>query len=483
MKVLQAIVTSSVETLDNRQGLGLVLCSKALPEDIRKQARDWGYSQDAKGLPIFSLRRTDVSGTDWIVMNRTVPATDFTGRTSHVSHTIAIRLSDLNQWLGRQSGRIESPFEFMLRYPWADTWAESPHLIEEADDSLIQAASIKRDERHPREYLPSAPLLAFECPDKRRLVPKSLIWKIDGTKPDELLRLFHEAWVTADPWRVEKNYDDPLEGPNISLAEAWECTFTTNLRNERPDPYKWIMLTSESRGPGNREIMDTAEWSNLGDDEIAQKIGEPFGALLVARSSDPEAWARTETQRRISETISNFERRKEREAGSEQSALIRCIDEMKLEIGKLEVKIIDHQKANDGTDISEDITKTLASKESEIIGLIQGAEKSHQSMVAEFQSQISPLHNLLKTAHDSIQKGQTGPSVSLGLFDSSRSEFMGLSDKYREASWHVAALELAKKLHDEEIEHSRRLNQLESQIASNTTIIAKLENIRSAIFV
>jgi len=303
MKLFQAIVASSVETLDNRQGLGLVECSQHIPEPIKQQARSWGYSSDANGKPIFSLKHIEASGGKWVVMNRTVPATDFTGRASHVSHTIALRLEDLKNWNNQHPGHLVSPFEFMLRFMWKDAWNGTPRWIEAVEEFELDGnvSSHPLKESMPLECSASALLLSFEFQANGKPRPKRLAWKSSDLNSTEMLSLFHQAWIVLDPWRGERKYGNYLGEPESTLAESWDCTFTTNLRDEPPDPYQWVVLSGRDSSQGNREIVDPTSWQSLNEETISNRIGQPFGNLLVARSQNSEIWAQQRISRLLEE--------------------------------------------------------------------------------------------------------------------------------------------------------------------------------------
>lgn len=303
MKLFQAIVASSVETLDNRQGLGLVECSQHMPEPIKQQARSWGYSSDANGKPIFSLKHIEASGGKWVVMNRTVPATDFTGRASHVSHTIALRLEDLKNWNNQHPGHLVSPFEFMLRFMWKDAWNGTPRWIEAVEEFELDGnvSSHPLKESMPLECSASALLLSFEFQANGKPRPKRLAWKSSDLNSTEMLSLFHQAWIVLDPWRGERKYGNYLGEPESTLAESWDCTFTTNLRDEPPDPYQWVVLSGRDSSQGNREIVDPTSWQSLNEETISNRIGQPFGNLLVARSQNSEIWAQQRISRLLEE--------------------------------------------------------------------------------------------------------------------------------------------------------------------------------------
>ena len=117
--ILEAIGASHRNTLEGRQGFGLVKCSRAMPRALQDIALRWEYPVTNDKDPVFTLRDIISDGeTRWTLLNRTVPATDFTGRTgSYVSHTLAIRHEDIFAYFESNPGKGVTPFELMLSYP------------------------------------------------------------------------------------------------------------------------------------------------------------------------------------------------------------------------------------------------------------------------------------------------------------------------------------------------------------------------------
>ena len=178
MKLLQAIVTSSVETLDGRQGFGLVACSRLMPDPIKKQAREWESPSNGNREPVYSYKLVNDAGSNWAVMNRTIPATDYTGRTSHVSHTVAISVEELSEFFRQRSGKVITPSEFMLSFQWQNSWNKTPHWIDEAEDvNSVNILPLRSEEFPPFEWHPAAALLAFQIDGKEISTPKRLAWK------------------------------------------------------------------------------------------------------------------------------------------------------------------------------------------------------------------------------------------------------------------------------------------------------------------
>jgi hypothetical protein len=100
------------------------------------------YSPDAGNTAIYSVKRSE-KDESWMLMNRTVPTGDYTGRAIYVSHTLAFRLDELMDFLAKKQGKISSVFEFMWKFEWKSSWSssETPQWIEESAD--LEASSLE----------------------------------------------------------------------------------------------------------------------------------------------------------------------------------------------------------------------------------------------------------------------------------------------------------------------------------------------------
>ncbi len=476
MKLLQAIVTSSIETLESRQGLGLVECSCTMPDPIKKQARDWGYYSNADGDPIFSFRHIEDPDGKWAVMNRTVPATDFTGRTSYVSHTIALRLTDLKLWMDQHPGRIISPFEFMLGFEWKDKWVGKPRWIKEDEDEEIcwDISSYLLKAPIPLECSASAPLLAFDYPRGSSPQAKLLTWKTGKLKSADMLCLFHQAWIALDPWRGENKYRDHLDEPDSSLADAWDCTFTTNLRNERPDPYQWVVLTGES--PGNIETLDITEWQSLDDSIITQRIGEPIGSLLVARSKNPEEWA-TEGICRLLGELRQIQDAKIEECRTELRATIEEI------FSKLDRACIEHKEPAEGFDtalqmidcenVLKDRLEYINKSKSEFGNAINKAEYTTNATNEEYTRKHRSMTGLLKSA----ESGTNQPcfdKLIVSDIQQYRSDIRILEERFRATVLYYAVSKIASELSKASEEKGKQIATHAEELRGKDKIIDAL---------
>lgn len=312
MKILQAIVTSASETLDGRQGFGLVRCSRILPPLIRQEASDLGYSSDAGGKAIYSLRSCLVAESSWLIMNRTVPDVDYTGRTSHISHTIAVREDELRAFLLSINEGVASVFEFMERFEWKSTWEGEPTWIEETED--LEASGLEGFRSSLASTVtPLDPhgLLCFDYSETNSTKPRRAAWSFAGASPEEMLETFHRAWLCLDPWRGSCKRGGILGEPSVTLRDSWACSFTTNLRHGRPDFYQWVALSAESPTIPNRVVIDPAEWNAMSYDAVKERIGSELGSLLVDRCvQGPEEWANA----RLIDKLKNLEKDYEEKA-------------------------------------------------------------------------------------------------------------------------------------------------------------------------
>ena len=295
MKILEAVYTSASETLNGAQGYGFVRCSRCLPVHIKEAATEFPYSTDAGGQAIYSLK---VFGEDesWLLMNCTHPGPDYTRRPSHISHSLAFRLDELMDFLDSSTTKqvkISSVFEFMTKFKWESSWSdnETSRWIEESEDLEASPEMFYSD--LDESQFPIGPLLAFDYPeDGSPIKPKRAAWQFENLTPEEMLATFHSAWLCLDPWRGTRKYQDLLAEPQVTLRDSWRYSFTTNMRDCRPDAYQWAVLSAGCPTIPNREKITPSSWEKLSPEEVKEKLGPHFGDLLVERCvQGPEAWA------------------------------------------------------------------------------------------------------------------------------------------------------------------------------------------------
>ena len=288
MKVLQAIVASGMETLDNRQGFGLVKCSRAIPEHLRQVCRDRGYPEDARE-PVLAYWNEDFEGNRWALLNRTVPATDYSGRRSFVSHTLLVRYLDIEAWLNEPSNAYVTPYHVFKQFQWRERWDNDvPAWIDEGDDIEL-SLHIESDSTMPPlpKKLPCGLLTAFETSNDE-LLARRVYMKSRGTDPLQLLERFDLAWTTADPFRFRPDIREHLRAPSVKTSAIWQCTFVSNLAGSRPDSYHWAVVSEHGKFPPNREIVSLDASVN----DVSEKPAlDGLPSSLYERASDPQAWA------------------------------------------------------------------------------------------------------------------------------------------------------------------------------------------------
>lgn len=429
MKLLQAIVSSSPETLDGRQGFGLVVCSRSMPEAVRKAAREWEYPADSNGKPVYSFMIVKDRGASWAVMNHTIPATDFTGRSSYVSHTLAVGMEELLQCFGQRPGNVVTPFEVMFHFPWKERWtqADSPHSMEDRDDIVMDDSFFQKRISEPfrPEGVESTPLLAFEYSMPDSVTPRRVGWKVGALEPKDILGLFHAAWITLDPWRGGRNYGEYLGEPNASLADSWECTFATNLRGGRPDDYQWVVLAPGQVSMASRKVIDIEDWKGFQESDVAREIGGDLGSLLVERSRDPDGWARGLIERRIGEIAADYRKRIGGLANVKE-------DEIRDKIREISEKHIDYwdnlvKQDRDNSLVSA--TGHLDSWRSDIDNIENDIKASNRDLDKEFRKNVSPLYALLgKSSLDSSEERVD----AISLFPELRAQFEELKLAYEQ---------------------------------------------------
>ena len=223
MKIRQAVVTSAADTLDGRQGLGLVLCSRSLPEEIRQKAKDFEHSSGSNSQAIYCLSIVEASGDRWIVMNRAVPDIEYTRRTSHVSHTVAFREEELKQFFHSRNSAIPSAFEFMRNFEWRSSWNDEPTWLEDdADPDEFRTKAFNATVIDGSKPLDPNCLLAFDPPGTGLSKAKRLAWRFGEVNSEEMLDRFHQAWLCMDPWQGTRKYRELLGEPEVSILDSWQ---------------------------------------------------------------------------------------------------------------------------------------------------------------------------------------------------------------------------------------------------------------------
>jgi hypothetical protein len=337
MKILQAIVTSTEKHLGGSQGYGLVYCSERLPSSVKDAATKLGYPDDAAGQPVYTTKAIDVESHRWLLMNRTVPDADFTGRSSYVSHTIAVPLDELRQFL--QSGQcgVASVFEFMRDFPWKSSWKEEVKLIQASDDldaSDVECFWSKRcDVSNP---LDPAGLLAFDYPQEGRPIPKELAWNFGDASPDNMLEIFHQAWICLDPWRGLCKHGTILGAPPFALLDSWECYFTTNLRHERSDAYRWVSLSKDTPTIPSLSTICPSDWKAMSSDAVKEKMSSEVGNNLVDCCIEgPEIWAQLRLKKKLEDLKQEFEQKLQKNSSENYRNAFEVIQDFKKSVGEI----------------------------------------------------------------------------------------------------------------------------------------------------
>jgi hypothetical protein len=432
MKILQAIVTSASETLDGRQGFGLVRCSRMLPQLIRQEASDLGYSSDAGGKAIYSLKSCPVAESLWLIMNRTVPDVDYTGRTSHISHTIAVREDELRAFLLSINECVASVFEFMERFEWKSSWKGDPTWIEETED--LEASSIegfRSSMGSTAAPLDPHGLLCFDYSETDSPKPKRAAWSFGGASPEEMLETFDRAWLCLDPWRGSRKHGDILGEPHVTLRDSWACSFTTNLRHGRPDFYQWVALSAESPTIPNRDVVDPRAWSEISPDLVKERIHSELGRLLVDRCvQGAEAWADEGLVDKLKELEKDYEENAKnfnRDACDEIQSLI---NGFRSSVEAVKQKISSFEREGYWA-YSDEAEKEISWLREELSMRQVSAHQEIKNIRSKYKNNAIQISGLLSPS--SLEKAGVGNSATNG-FPSLTEDFEDLAQSFRDYS-------------------------------------------------
>lgn len=464
MRICQAIVASAVETLDGRQGFGLVYCSQALPETIRQEAKGLGYSSDAGDHPIYSLKRIEVSGVQWLLMNRTVPTVDYTGRTSHVSHTVAVEEQSLDEFFSDKSS-ITSVFEFMCRFEWRQSWNESSRWLDDEDDVKASNAdffsSAFSDERMSMD---PRPLLAFDFLEGSKPKPKRAVWQIQDKTPEGMLKFFHQAWLGLDPWRGTRKYGDLLGEPAVSLLDSWRYSFTTNLRHGQSDGYQWVVASPDCPSIPNRELIEPSKWESLTPDSIKQKIGPPFGGLLVDRCvQGPDAWAQSELRLLLDKLKQEYAEKAQIKSKGVKDQVEAIVSDFRGKVDALKASIVLYEKEGFWSfDKEADIEKTRH----QILEREMNAKGAAENLMKEYHEKADAVAGLLTIDRVS---GSDELLAEPHCFPEFLAVFDRLADEYRNKRRIVYICDYAKSWVAEGERLKRENAELNSKLRSTIT--------------
>lgn len=429
MKVFQTIYTSAVSTLDNRQGLGRVFCSKSLPELIREKIAHYEYDSDAAGAPIYSFEKLDLSGEIWLLLNRAVPAVDYTGRTSCVSHTLAFREADLFAIAQEAKHPIPTVFEFVRNFKWVGVWDVEPRW--EADDEVLTLASVfepaLQDARPRMNDRSTASLLAMECGKDGVPKPKRAAWKFTDETPDDILELFDGVWFCLDPWNGTRKHKDMLGEPDVGTVSSWNCTFATNLRNNRPDPYQWVVLPPKVSSMPNRETLEPAGWKSLGDADLRAKIDAcGISDLLVERIQEgPLSWARRKLHQKLEHVQSEYESEVRKRNGELTSEVNDLLAEMERKV--METKeIVNEAKDQQCYVVSQETSDYISGVNTRFESIRVKARETSMDLFSTFRDESAPIRSLLGIAQADDESWECAP-----VFDAEGQKISSLGDEWK----------------------------------------------------
>lgn len=479
MKILQAVVASYVETLEGSQGFGVVLCSRDMPQALRKEAKDLGYSDDAKGFPIFSLNKIDVDSVTWLLLNRAVPTVDFTGRSSFVSHSLAFRE---DEWLGLAHVPQEcmTPFEFIGGFKrWISEWDQSPHYLEDSAEIYINHYGDLAEHAERWEHLrdPSL-LLAFDFSTETEPIPKRTVWEMNDHNSEDALKVFHSAWMNMDPWRGTKPYGEFLDEPRINLRDSWNCTFATNLRHGRPDPFHWILHVPIGSKLQSREHIVYPDPSRKVDC-ILDALGEKWRYIFPERINNSHAWAKNYILTKIKELKSMTEEKIHLRAQEVFQKAHKLNDDFYQ-------KIQSKQDPFDGMELVDPEDKALVT---EYKGLIDSLEVKYHKILEEEELSYEQSKNEMLGVLEDVDAEKYGLQLPIdAAINEYRESFSRLEEKFKEVSnrqyiynlhhyWHDKAKKLEKDLSETEGEikifkedHDEKAFQIINLNNSNNTL-------------
>jgi hypothetical protein len=249
----------------------------------------------------------------------------------------------------------------------------------------------------------------------------------------------------------------------VSLAESWDYSFTTNLRNERPDPYQWVVLMGGSSQLGNRKNVDLNDWQNLNEQIVIQEIGETYGSLLVERSKNPKEWANGKIQK-IMESHINEQREK-------YSHIIQEIELTVTEVfHEAEIKLSEFMEWRDGlqnqglgSSALREIDEYILARKKAIDDLICNLNVNHGAVENELNEMIAPMQEILdsqtgKCFNDKSNLIQSPPDLSAKIND-----FNILATNVRSVYLYGSALERELRLIKENQNKAANLALLEGE--------------------
>lgn len=487
MKILKAIVASATETLDHRQGIGLVCCSKGFPESIRREA-DFGYPPDAGGKAIYTLRLSEGLDPSWVIMNRTQPEADYTYRGTHISHTIAIRQNELMDFLRSADTGINSVFEFMRDFPWVSSWVGVPQWVEDADDMDASSEKNRFWAQDPDFGKPLAPqgLLAFDYPEDAPPRAKRAAWRFGDGSPEEILETFHRAWLSLDPWRGLRKYGDHLDEPHISLCESWICAFTTSHRDGSPtDPYQWIALSAARSSIPNRDVIDPAEWNAMSPDAVKERIGSELGSLLADRCvQGSEGWANTRLVDKLKNLEKNYEEKARIRAKDAHDDMLSLIETLrsKVDSSRQEILTFERERYWCYDDKAE-------AEVSELRGKLSGQQlKSLHETKTERSEYEAEVRKILELLPPGLAQESGFEITANDGFPSLTAEFEKLAECYRDDCRIIQSCQGYKQYHIAHDEISNQViilktqaNNYNNDIRNKDRKISDLERIKSAL--
>ena len=459
MKIRQAVVTSAVETLDGRQGLGLVLCSKGLPQEIRQMAKEFEHSCRSNSSAIYCFKIEPIAGDRWIVMNRAVPDIDYTGRTTHVSHTVAFQEEELKQFFISRKSAIPSVFEFMLNFEWRSSWNEEHRWLEDSSDmDASNTKAFNADVIDGSEPLYPKYLLAFDHSDTGSK-PKRLAWRFGEGNSEEMLDFFHQAWLCLDPWQGTRKYRDLLGEPEVSMLESWQCTFSTNLLHGRPDPYVWVVLSPEFPELASRELIEPSNLHPQTPDAIKEKIGHPLGDLFVERCiKAPEIWAKELLDSKLDAFKREYSESVKKSNTDLSDRVAQVLAEMETEVTQEKGKVKD---AGEWWLFDKEVD--LNNWRQQLRNLENEAQEKSVFQLDSFRQNADPIIDLLRK---NSKPGCEAPDKEIPLcFSSEWANFEEIEIQFQETRRVTRLLELAWKLQHDFGDSENKCAHLELQNA------------------
>jgi hypothetical protein len=459
MKVFQTVYTSAVSTLDDRQGLGLVYSSVDLPEVIKGILSRFGYDREAGGAPIFSFERFEAGDCFWLVLNRTVPAVDYTGRTSCVSHTLAIKENDLHAHCGGLPGPFPTVFEFMRDFAWKSSWEGNPRWETDGEiltivNALNQNVLSEWDNTRPRS---NVALLAFETVDDKVPQPKRVAWQLPGKTPEEILDFFSQTWSCLDPWRGVSKFKGILDEPDFSRLSSWSCTFATNLRNNRPDPYQWVVLSPKVPQLPGREVLEPGKWSDEDPAEIKRQLSvKGISDLIVERIEEgPRNWARRRLERKLQDLSQQYDEEIRAQNDGTSHALGELISQLNSAVEECtsqfgEVRKEYSQMYGVGVDLATSLEQQFAYHK-------DMAESRSRDLLDDYHQKSSPIRTLLSIASRDGERS----TLPTPLFEEETVSFKGLCGKWREIVPVVKSYNAYKKFYEDTI---RKFEQSQEEL-------------------